>query len=115
MKLTKKAKLNFRALGLSVYIYILLLMVLGLFGVFIEGKNVIIFIVEFFKSIINISVYLWYIYIPLQFILYLISQVILRKYKVTGVKRSIYISLGVIIFILILFIVFPPEGARLIG
>ena len=113
--LTEKQKFNLKALGLGFYFYIYLVLLLGLFSLFIQGEDVVEYLKNIFREAFIAAYYYWYVYIPLQFILFLIARRILKKNSSKSVLKFVYVSFLVFTLLVALFIVFPPEGIRLIG
>ncbi len=110
--LTEKQKFNWKALGLGVYLYIFLISVLQFPFAFLGGGSG----GDILKGIWGITTGLiitWpYIYLPIQFILYLIARRILKKNSPKSVLKFIYISFLVIASLLLLFTIFPPSKPR---
>jgi uncharacterized membrane protein YozB (DUF420 family) len=110
--LTEKQKFNWKALGLGVYLYIFLISTLLIPFAFLGGANG----VEMMKGIGGFALTVittWpYIYLPIQFILYLIARRILKKNSPKSVLKFIYVSFLVIVSFLVLLQIFPPIGWR---
>jgi hypothetical protein len=108
--LTEKQKFNWKALGLGVYLYILFITTWGLLVLFMEGGSTIYFIQNILQTFFLFAFYYWYLYIPLQFILYLIARRILKKNPPKSVLKFIYTSLIILAAILIITTFFPLPG-----